>query len=121
MDAYFQKGIQLEPLAPGESLYLPVTLKDEVSGLPINLDGYNAKMQVRQTADGADPALLTFSTDDNSIIITAVTGLLEIYGTPAMTVDLQPGMTVWDLFIYKDGVATKILYGTLPIEPSVTR
>lgn len=103
-----------------------VTAADEVT--PIDLTDYKARMQVRETlAD--DDILITLTTENGSISITALSGyvnlLISAADTAALDTDFDVVQWVYDLEVYDDTVSPtyveRIAEGVVLVFPEVTR
>lgn len=101
---------------------LPIVFLQDDGLTPVDLSGYTAKAQFRQTFDAPDPALISVSTEDGNIIISGTTGSITLT-IPSSLTDLATGLQlVYDLFIYSPtGIATRLLYGNSWVEGSVTQ
>lgn len=90
---------------------------------PINITGYTARMEARQTTEAGAPVVFDISTSD-FITVIGVQGLISILIPASATVDydlLVDG--VWDLFIYgpSNVPTTRLVGGVINITESVTR
>lgn len=96
-----------------------IVLKDS-EGLPLNLTGYTAKMEVRK-APGYEPALFSLTTDeDGGLTIDAASGSVEIEIDDDTTATASPGNYRYDLKIEADGKSTRVLEGRFDVTPGVT-
>lgn len=103
-----------------------VTQPDEVT--PVNLTGYKARMQIRETLPD-DDILVTLTTENGGITITEITGLVDLVisaaDTAALDIDFDVAQWVYDLEIYDDTVSPvyveRIAEGTVVVFPEVTR
>lgn len=92
---------------------------DNNSGTPIDLTGYTARMQVRPKF-GSDNAVLTLSSPSSGIVITPLTGTLNLTATTAQTGDIDGGFYVYDLEISSGGVVTRLMQGSVTVRDQVT-
>jgi hypothetical protein len=92
---------------------------DNNNGTPFDLTGYTARMQVRPKF-GADNAVLTLSSVSGGIVITPLTGTLNLTATTAQTGDIPGGFYVYDLEISSGGVVTRLMQGSVTIRDQVT-
>lgn len=106
----------------GATFILPVRIVD-ADGFPINVDGYAAKMEVRQTVNSTDPAIITASTANGFIGLDGENGIFQVILPDTYTSLLTPLCKAkWDFFIYSpQGIVTRIVGGTIDILESVTR
>lgn len=87
----------------------------------IDLTGYSARSQIRTSHSALTP-ILSISTQNSTIIITPLTGVITFAVPATTTAALTPGNYVWDLEIVDGaGVVTRLVGGTCTITPEVTR
>lgn len=105
-----------------------VVLKD-VDGLPINLTGYTALMQVRRERSDAEP-LYSFSTATGEIVLGGVDGSIELSLAADATDDvalLDPDGDVWvhDILLTNPAdtppTVDRVYQGYVFVHPGVTR
>lgn len=106
----------------GATFDLPISYTDEL-GNPINLLGYTAKMQVRDTPKASNPPLLDLTTENGNIDIDGLNGIVEVTIDRNVTAALPPNWTgFYDLFIISpSNYWILLLEGTVYIEPDVTK
>jgi hypothetical protein len=104
----------------GANWFITVVYKDS-AGTPINLTGYTAALQIRDTyADTTTD--LSLSSPNGGITITAATGTLAITATAEQTGAIAAGNYVYDLEITSSGgVVTRLIQGKISVSPQVTR
>ena len=95
----------------------------DTDGNPIDLSGYTAKMQVRETTDCADPPIVDLTTENGGISIDGTNGIVNILILKEDTELLpEPFKGVYDLFIVnQNGQADCLISGLVSIEGSVTK
>jgi len=104
----------------GSTYTLALTYKDS-SGAAINLTGYTAAMQIRDTVNSATTQL-SLSSPSSGIVITAATGLITITITATQTRGLVANTYVYDLEITSgSGVVTRLIQGSVIVNAEVTR
>ena len=104
----------------GSTYTLALTYKDS-AGVPINLTGYTAAMQLRKTVNSAT-ATLSLSSPSFGIVITGATGLIDITITATQSRDLVADIYVYDLEITSgSGVVTRLIEGSAVVSAEVTR
>lgn len=81
----------------GADLNFGATVAND-DGTPVNLTGYTAKLQIRQTHTGS--LLAESSTSNGEIVITALIGIVTVTMPGAKTGALAVGDYVSDLFVY---------------------
>lgn len=89
-------------------------------GTAINLTGYSAAMQVRQTIDAASP--LVSLTSSSGITLGGTAGTVRVVIASTATAAFSAGQYVYDLEITSGGgVTDRILEGTFIVDGEVTR
>lgn len=103
----------------GATWNLQVVYKTD-AGVPINLTGYTAALQVRQNYYDTT-ALLTLTSPSGGIVITGATGTIDITMSATQTGSLDEGFYVYDLEITSGGTVTRLIQGQFTVSPEVTR
>ena len=104
----------------GANWFINFTYEDS-TGVPINLSGYSAALQVRSEPSTAT-AVLSLSTPSSGITITGATGLVAVTASAAQTGAIDAGNYVYDLEITSGaGVVTRLVQGQIIVSPQVTR
>lgn len=93
---------------------------NDTLGAPIDLTGATAKMQVRTTVTSPD-TLLELSTENSRILITALTGTIELVITATDTAALEGRGGAYDLEVSQGGVITRLIEGRVVFKDEVTR
>ena len=90
---------------------------------PINLSGYSAQLQARQTVGSIDPPEILVSSTTGGIILGGTLGTINIVISSAITGTIPaPWYGFWDMFVYSpSGVATRLIGGTIQVKQPVTR
>lgn len=112
-------GIYNATIDQGATWSVVVTYKDS-TGVPINLTGYTAAMQVRQQYS-SDTAELTLTSPSNGIVITPSTGIVTITMTAVQTAALEEGYYVYDVELTSGSYKDRLIQGQLTVAPEVTR
>lgn len=102
----------------GATFSLILNYEDE-NGLPINLTGMTARMQLRRQTNTMI-ILLGLTTEDNSIVITPETGEIAIFIDAGDTATLT-GSGQYDLELINGPVVNRLLEGTFKICNEVTK
>jgi hypothetical protein len=104
----------------GADWFVTVVYKDS-AGVAINLTGYTAALQIRDTyADSTTDLSLT--SPSGGITITGATGTIAIRATAAQTAAIAAGNYVYDLEITSvGGIVTRLIQGKISLSPQVTR
>ncbi len=85
----------------------------------MNLTGYTASMEVR---DSAGALLLQLTTSNGRLSLGGSAGTITMSLTGAVTAALTPGAYVYDLFLVSGGgVPYKPMRGVFNVEPRVTQ
>ena len=87
---------------------------------PINLTGFTAAMQLRQTYESA-VADLTLTTSNGGIVITGATGTITVTATDEQTEALTPGDYVYDLELTSGSNISRLVQGQITVAEQVTR
>lgn len=104
----------------GDTVDILATWKS--GGVPVNLTGYTAKMEIRARHGAADPALLTLTHLDG-ITLGGALGTVRIQRSAAQTAAFTFAGGVYDLKLIAaaDPPGTKtLLKGKVVVEPRVT-
>ena len=104
----------------GATYTLAVTYKDS-SGTAINLTGYTAAMQLRDSYDSAT-AVLSLSSPSSGIVITGASGLVTITMSATQTAALSADTFLYDLEITSTAsVKTRLIQGVVVVSAEVTK
>jgi hypothetical protein len=104
----------------GANWFVTFVYKD-AAGTPINLTGYTAALQIRDTYADATTDL-SLSSPSGGITITAATGTIAVTATAAQTGAIAAGSYVYDLEITSaGGIVTRLVQGKISLNPQVTR
>lgn len=104
----------------GATFTLDLLWQDE-DATPIDLTGYDARMQVRASA--ASSQVLLDLVSPTQITLGGAAGTIAVRAAATMTDTLAPGLAVYDLEMYTTDPAevTRLIEGTVRITPQVTR
>lgn len=102
----------------GATLSLALTYKDP-DGDPVNLTGYTARMQVRESVSAA--STLVAITSSSGITLGGSAGTIQISLSATTTAALPKGSYVYDLELSSGGTVTRLLKGAFTVDPEVTR
>lgn len=90
------------------------------TGVPVNLTGYSARMQVRATVSSA--STIFSLTSPSNITLGGTAGTITIVITAAATAAATAGDYVYDLeLVSGSGVVTRLLQGCFVLDAEVTR
>ncbi|CAB4169237.1 hypothetical protein UFOVP1516_67 [uncultured Caudovirales phage] len=112
--------LNLPVIEKGATYRHTLTWTDAI-GAAINLTGCTAKLQVR-TSITSSTVVLELSSVNNRIIITPLTGVIELYISATDTMALSGTGGVYDLEIYfSNGDITRLIEGSVVFKNEVTR
>lgn len=95
------------------------TFTVSVDDVPLNLTGYSATMQVRETIDSSSPAVsLTLG---SGITLGGTAGTIQVTIASTATAALTHEQYVYDLELTLNGVTDRYLMGTFIVSGEVTR
>lgn len=98
------------------------TLTWKVDDEPVDLDGYNARLQVREYHYSDDFLVSLDSLSSSANISTgASAGTINIYINPETTKNFTPGGYVYDLEMYTGENVYRLIEGKFVVTPEVTR
>jgi hypothetical protein len=106
----------------GADWYFTITYENP-DGTPINLTGYTAASQLRSLPN-SPTAVLTLTTENSGIAITAVTGEVALHATADQTEVIDEGNYFYDVEIYSPAnppVVTRLVQGQIIVSAEVTR
>lgn len=104
----------------GATAIWPFVWKDS-TGAPVNLTGYTARMQVRQSTSATD-VLLSATTENGKLLIDPLLGKTTLGLSATETAALAWRKGKYDLeLVSPAGVVTRLLYGVITVSPEVTR
>ena len=101
------------------STFSKVLIYKDDDGVVINLTGYQAKMQLRESVNSN--VLLELTTANGRLIITPLEGKIEMHLTPAETKALSFCKALYDLDIFTASNKYTILEGSVTLIKEVTR
>lgn len=93
------------------------------TGLPVDLTGYRAEMQVKQNYDGAHSpiVLLTYTSDIGGGIVLGTQGTVDLFISYVDTTNTLWDKAIYDLYLYPPvGARNKFVKGFFTIIKSVT-
>ena len=92
-----------------------------IDDLPVDLTGFTARMQVRETYN-ADNFILELTTENGGIVLGDANGTIEITISHATTSLIRPKEYVYDLEIVSPlDVVLRLIEGRFIVTPEVTR
>jgi len=104
----------------GSTFNVDITYKDE-NGDPVDLRGYDARMQLRRRIDDENPTL-ELTTGNGRLILGGEDGTVQINVNATDTEGLDATEGVYDLELVSGaGIVDKLLRGTFEIIREVTR
>lgn len=112
-------GIYDITVEQGATFTLSATWKDSTGAL-VNLTGYSARMQIRETYESED-VILSFTSTGGSIVLGGALGTIVVTGSATDTAKIPMTPAVYDLELESGGVVTRLLQGKATITQEVTR
>ncbi len=95
--------------------------EDGAAADPIDLTGYTARMQIRETVNAAT-ILHTLTTENGGIFLGGVLGTITLFISDADTTGITPDACVYDLEIVSPAAqVTSLLAGKFTFTDEVTR
>jgi hypothetical protein len=101
----------------GSTFSKSITYKVDES--PVNLTGYEARLQVREFFYSPEPVLSL--TSQSGITLGASAGTINILINSGDTAALIPGNYVYDLEVVAGGTVSRLIEGKFVVTPEVTR
>lgn len=96
------------------------TLTWKTGVTPINLTGYSARMQVRETH--ASSTIVVSITSGSGITLGGSAGTIELYLSNITTANIRSGFYVYDLeVVASNGDVSRLIEGKFEVTPEVTR
>jgi len=96
------------------------TLTYKIDDTPVNLTGYSARLQVRETHDSTD--YIVFLENGNGITLGASAGTIDILIPDTTTQNFITGDHVYDLEVESSGgITDRLIEGRFNVTPEVTR
>jgi hypothetical protein len=104
----------------GETYTKQFIWKDS-AGTAVNLTGYTARMQVRQSK-ASDTVLLELTTENGRITLGGAAGTIDLNLTATTTAAITWRRGLYDLeLVASNGVVTRLLEGEVTVSKEVTR
>jgi hypothetical protein len=107
----------------GSVFTLDLIYKDG-DGVPIDLTGYRARMQMRQKFASPDPPLLDLTTENGAITLGGATGEIHVEAISELTAAIKVKRGVYDLELIPpsgEDYAFRLIAGEVIVSPEVTR
>lgn len=95
------------------------TLTYKIDNAPVNLFGYNARLQVREFHYSDNPVINL--TSGNGLTLGGSAGTIAVLISAADTSALISGNYVYDLELVVGGTVTRLVEGNFIVTPEVTR
>jgi hypothetical protein len=92
----------------------------KIDGVVVNLTGYTARMQVRETHKSA-AVILGLTTENGGITLGAAFGTIDLYVGYTTTADLFPKCYVYDLELVSGPNVYRLIEGDFLVTPEVTK
>lgn len=88
---------------------------------PVDLTGYTARAQIRETAESTIPIISLTSGVDGGITIDPATASIELVIDAVTTASYATEEAVWDLELVNGSEVERIAYGSVTLSTEVTR
>lgn len=93
---------------------------EDSTGAPVNVTGYTARMQVRETLTAAS-TLLSFTTENGGITLGGIAGTITVTATAETTAAVSAGCYVYDLELINGATVYRLVQGQFTVDGEVTR
>lgn len=104
----------------GATYQMNLIWKDS-AGAPINLTGYSARMQLRQTYKSTTP-LVSLTNTTGDIVLGGALGTIDVTISATKTAAIGVRSAVYDLeLVNPSGFVTRLVQGDAEISPEVTK
>lgn len=103
----------------GATFTATITWRD-ANQILVNLTGYTARMQLRTSLNSGSVAL-ELTTENSRIALGGAGGTISLLISATDTAALGAGTYVYDLELVSGSVVTRLLKGTVTVDPEVTR
>lgn len=104
----------------GASFTLPVVWKDKTTNEPVNLTGYDVKLQVRKEFSSSAVITLIDGTEADGVVIVSDEGRLTFYFSDELTAPLS-GTYRYDVLLSIGENRERLMQGTINFSPRVTQ
>jgi hypothetical protein len=104
----------------GATFTRQLTWKDS-AGSVVNLTGYTARMQLRQSVDASGAAVLELTTENNRIVLGGTAGTIDLSVAATAMAAIDAKTYVYDLELVSGSVVTRLVQGTFELRGEVTR
>ena len=91
-----------------------------IDGIPVNLTGYTARMQVREKYT-SKTSVIDLTTENGGITLGGSAGTIDLYISSGVTELTVSKDYVYDLELVSVGVVTRLIEGKFIVTPEVTR
>jgi len=102
------------------SVFSVVLVYTDSNNVAVNLTGFTAKMQLRQSYNST-AADLTLSTANGDITIVGATGTVTVNATAVQTGTLSAGLYVYDLELTSGSNISRLVQGQVTVAEQVTQ
>ena len=96
------------------------TWKDS-DGVPIDLNGYSARMQLRSQIDSAGAAVFELTTENGRISLGGTAGTITLSAAATATAAVPADTYVYDLELVEGATVTRLIQGEFELRGEVTR
>jgi hypothetical protein len=89
-------------------------------GVPVNLSGYTARLQVRSDYESSI-VVLSLTTENGGIALGGAAGTVTLSASATDTAGVSAGDYVYDLELVNGAIVTRLLQGCFVVDAEVTR
>jgi hypothetical protein len=91
-----------------------------IEDVPVDLDTYTARMQVREKYSSKTP-IININTENGGIVLGGEEGTIQLYVDHEVTENIVPKNYVYDIEVVSSSEVTRILEGKFIVTPEVTK
>ncbi len=95
------------------------TLGWRVGGLPVDVTGYQARIELRRSTSQANPDYVLTSEPDGGISIGNANGRIDVNAKPEWTTDIKSGIYFYRLDIWTGSEVNRLLEGRATVREGV--
>jgi hypothetical protein len=105
----------------GATFDLTMTWRQGTPLAPVNLTGYTARMQLRETTGSPTTVLSLTSANGGGITLGGAAGTIALNVSATVTAAMAPGTYLYDLELVSGATVTRLVEGRAVVSPEVTR
>jgi hypothetical protein len=105
----------------GATFALTLTWRQGEPPVAVNLTGYTARMQLRETTGSPSTVLSLTSAGGGGLTLGGAAGTIALNVSATQTAELTPGTYLYDLELVNGATVTRLVEGRAVVSPEVTR